>query len=176
MGSGGDRDGAFDELFEGFFSDLMRVAYRITGRPEVAEELCQEAFLRYYERRDRLPGGLEARYWLIRVVKNLAFNHEKRRGRERAAYQAFTLDRRDDLPNEGERGILAEESRKAVQDALLSLPYNLRIALILKEYGGYKYGDIARITGTTEGNVKVRVFRARQRLAELLKQEDIHVP
>lgn len=176
MGDGDFRDAAFSELFEGFYRDLYRVAWRICGRSEVAEELCQEAFLRYYERRDKLPVGDEARYWLIRVVKNLAYNYEKRRGRERDAFRVYAHQPREDSRNEGESAILAEESRKSVKAALEAVPYKLRIALILKEYAGYPYADIARILKISESNVKVRVFRARAHLAKIIQKGDVHVP
>jgi len=176
MGDGDFRDAAFAELFEGFHDDLFRVAWRICGRTEVAEELCQEAFLRYYERRDRLPVGDEARYWLIRVVKNLAFNHEKRQGREREAYRLYARQPRESSGNEGEQHVLAEESRESVRKALLAVPYKLRVALILKEYAGYPYVDIASILRISENNVKIRVFRARQHLSKILQKGDYHVP
>ncbi len=172
MNDGESRDEAFSELFEGFYDDLYRVAWRICGRSEVAEELCQEAFLRYYERRDRLPTGVEARYWLIRVVKNLAYNYEKRRGRERDAFQVFSRQPREDSSNEGEKAVLEEESRERVRTALESVPYKLRIALILKEYAGFPYAEIAGILKISESNVKVRVFRARAHLAEALKGDE----
>ncbi len=176
MSDGDSLDAAFAELFNGFYSDLLRVAWRICGRSDVAEELSQEAFLRYYERRDRLPVGDEARYWLIRVVKNLAFNYEKRLGREREAYRVYARQPRKDLRNEGESSILAEESRDQVRKALLEIPYKLRVALILTEYAGYPYADIARILHISEGNVKIRVFRARQHLSKILQKGDLHVP
>lgn len=176
MSNGDFRDAAFTDLFEEFHDDLLRVAWRICGRPEVAEELCQEAFLRYYERRDRLPEGDEAKYWLIRVVKNLAFNYEKRQGREREAYRVYGRQPRTESRNEGEKLLLVEESRESVRRALLEIPYKLRVALILKEYSGYPYVDIARILHISEGNVKIRVFRARQHLSKILQKGDIHVP
>lgn len=176
MSSGDFLDTAFADLFDNFYDDLLRVAWRICGRSEVAEELCQEAFLRYYERRDRLPVGDEARYWLIRVVKNLAYNYEKRLGREREAYRVYARQPRNESQNEGEKQILAEESRESVRKALLEIPYKLRVALILKEYSGYQYIDIARILHISEGNVKIRVFRARQHLSKILQKGDVHVP
>jgi RNA polymerase sigma factor (sigma-70 family) len=176
MSSEDFREAAFADLFDEFYTDLFRVAWRICGRPEVAEELCQEAFLRYYERRDRLPVGDEARYWLIRVVKNLAFNYEKRLGREREAYRVYAREPRVESRNEGENFILAEESRDTVRKALLEIPYKLRVALILKEYSGYPYIDIARILHISEGNVKIRVFRARQHLSKILQKGEVHVP
>ena len=50
------------------------------------------------------------------------------------------------------------------------------VALILKEYAGYPYVDIARILRISEGNVKIRVFRARQHLSKILQKGDLHVP
>ena len=176
MSDGNCREAAFAELFEDFYEDLRKVAWRICGSPETAEELCQEAFLRYYERRDKLPVGPEARFWLIRVVKNLAFNHEKRRGREREAYRTYARQPRPLNVNEGERSVLAEESRIRVREALMQVPYKPRVALILKEYAGYPYADIARILRISESNVKIRVFRARQHLEKILQKGDVHVP
>ena len=176
MNSGDFDDAAFVELFDDFYSDLIRVAWRICGVEEVAEEICQEAFLRYYERRDKLPGGREARFWLIRVVKNIAFNYEKRRGREREAYRLYAGEPRAESRNEGERAVLEDETRENVRRALAEVPYKLRITLILKQYAGYRYSQIARILNISENNVKIRVFRARSHLAKLLTEGDIYVP
>jgi RNA polymerase sigma-70 factor (ECF subfamily) len=143
---------------------------------EVSEELSQEAFLRYYERIDSLPHGEEARYWLLRVVRNLCYNHEKRKGRESRAYQKFYFEPKPDYNNEGERELMAMESRKEVREALLKLPYKMRIVLTLKEYSGLNYKEIGRILNISEGNVKIRVFRARQQLSEYLKKGELHVP
>jgi RNA polymerase sigma-70 factor (ECF subfamily) len=116
------------------------------------------------------PSLDEAKFWLIRVVKNAALNYAKRKGRERKAYQkAF----REDLRTEetGEQTLLKKETREEVQEALTKLPENLRIVLILREYGDLNYKEIGRALGISEGNVKVRVFRARERLAGLLGSE-----
>ncbi len=168
-------EAAFAELFDDFFPQLLKVAWKICGSYEIAEELAQEAFLRYFERRSKLPGGLEARYWLIRVVKNLALNHEKRRGRERLAMGAYERQPRENPVNEGEKNLLEEETRNQVRQALAQVPYKQRVALVLKEYSGYSYADIAQILRISESNVKIRMFRARQHLARILHKEDVHV-
>jgi RNA polymerase sigma-70 factor (ECF subfamily) len=67
--------------------------------------------------------------------------------------------------------VLQEETRSLVQQALDRLPYKLRSVLVLKEYADLGYREISRILGISEGNVKVRVFRARERLALLLEDE-----
>ncbi|MCL2233600.1 MAG: RNA polymerase sigma factor [Treponema sp.] len=162
--------GEFRKLYETVFPILFRVAYRITSSEEAAEDLCQEAFFRLHEKNMVFPSPDEAKYWLIRVVKNAALNYAKRKVRERKAYQrAFREDTRKE--ETGENILLKKETREEVREALEKLPENLRIVLILKEYGELNYKEIGRSLGISEGNVKVRVFRARERLSGLLNAE-----
>jgi len=162
--------GEFRRLYETVFPILFRVAYRICSSEEAAEDLCQEAFFRLHEKNMVFPNPDEAKYWLIRVVKNASLNYAKRKVRERKAYQrAFREDPR--AVETGEHILLKKETREEVREALEKLPENLRIVLILKEYGELNYKEIGRSLGISEGNVKVRVFRARERLAGLLNAE-----
>jgi RNA polymerase sigma-70 factor (ECF subfamily) len=157
----------FKRLYDSTFQVLFRVAYRIANSKEAAEDLCQESFFRLYEKNMVFPNPEEAKYWLIRVVKNAALNYAKRKERERRAYQkAFREDYRKEETGEGL--LLRKETSEEVQAALEKLPENLRMVLILKEYAEMNYKEIGRVLGISEGNVKVRVFRARERLAALL--------
>ena len=171
MDNGASRNsGEFRKLYETVFPILFRVAYRITNNEEAAEDLCQEAFFRLHEKNMVFPSPDEAKYWLIRVAKNAALNYAKRKVRERKAYQkAFREDTR--TTETGEHILIKKESRQEVIEALEKLPENLRVVLILKEYGELNYKEIGRTLGISEGNVKVRVFRARERLAFLLNAE-----
>jgi len=157
----------FKRLYDSTFSVLFRVAYRITNNAEAAEDLCQDSFFRLYEKNMVFPTPEEAKYWLIRVIKNAALNYAKRKERERKAYQkAF---REDDRREETGEGLLVKkETSEEVKQALDKLPENLRMVLILKEYAEMNYKEIGRVLGISEGNVKVRVFRARERLAALM--------
>ena len=160
-------DKGFRKLYETVFPVLFRVAYRIASSEEAAEDLCQEAFFRLHEKNMVFPNPDEAKYWLIRVVKNAALNYAKRKVRERKAYQkAFREDVR--TVETGEHDLMKKETREEVKEALEKLPENLRIVLILREYGDLNYKEIGRALGISEGNVKVRVFRARERLVGLL--------
>jgi RNA polymerase sigma-70 factor, ECF subfamily len=166
----------FELAYKEFYPVLIRVAFRITGSMEVSEDLCQEAFVRYYERMDKIPPGDQAKYWMIRVVKNLAFNHEKRKGRERNAYQKHYHEPKAEIVNDGEKELMQDESKKLVQIALMKLPYKMRVVLSLKEYANLNYKQIGEILKISEGNVKIRVFRARQKLSEILDKGDVYVP
>ena len=161
----------FKRVYEHVYPIVFRVAFRVTGRADVSEELCQEAFIKYYERVDTFPDLDQAKYWLIRVVKNLALNAAKRSGRERQAYERVFHEPSQSVPT-GEQELIRRESEQEVQEALNRLPDKLRIVLVLKEYGQLSYREIGSILGITEGNVKVRVFRARERLLEMMKEDD----
>lgn len=164
----------FRKLYDTVFPILFRVAYRITNNEEAAEDLCQEAFFRLYEKNMVFPSPDEAKYWLIRVVKNASLNYAKRKERERKAYQkAFREDTR--VEETGEGILLKQETKAEIQEALEKLPENLRIVLILKEYAELNYKEIGRALGISEGNVKIRVFRARERLASLLDKDGKYV-
>ena len=157
----------FKKLYDSTFQVLFRVAFRVTNSSEAAEDLCQESFFRLYEKNMVFPNPDEAKYWLIRVVKNAALNYAKRKDRERRAYQrAFREDHRQEETGEGL--LVKKETSEEIQNALDKLPENLRMVLILKEYAEMNYKEIGRVLGISEGNVKVRVFRARERLAALL--------
>ncbi|ADN02760.1 RNA polymerase sigma factor [Spirochaeta thermophila] len=161
-------DGLFDRVYRHAFPVLYRVVYRITGDGHVAEEICQEAFIRYYPRMHKIQDTDEATYWLIRVARNLAYNHERRRTRERRALTSLFKEQPKVEESEESR-LLKEEDSRMVRDAIMALPYNLRVPLVLREYEGFAYQEIAKALGISEANVKIRIFRARRRLAELLE-------
>jgi RNA polymerase sigma factor (sigma-70 family) len=157
----------FDQLYSTVFPILFRVAFRICGTEEAAEDLCQEAFFKIHEKNMLFPSQDDAKYWLIRVVKNASLNFAKRKERERKAYQrAFHEGRREQ--QSAERDYLDGETKKEMQEILAVLPEKLRTVVILKEYAGLNYREIGKTLGITEGNVKVRMFRARKKLAELM--------
>jgi len=167
------RDDGLDERFRASYEQLFplvyRIANRITGDSERAEDLAHEAFLRLYQRGGALPDPDQTKYWLIRVVKNLSYNNEKRKARERRAFER--LGRVEPLAGpSSEEVFLKEADQGLVRRLLADLPLNLRMPLVLREYEGLTYREIGKILNISEGNVKVRVFRGREKLAELLEK------
>ncbi|MDR1363448.1 MAG: RNA polymerase sigma factor [Spirochaetaceae bacterium] len=162
----------FRKLYETVFPILFRVAFRIAVNEEAAEDLCQEAFFKLYEKKMVFPSVDDAKYWLIRVVKNASLNYAKRKDRERKIYQKVFREEQK-INESGEDILVKQEARTEVKQALLKLPENLRTVLILKEYAELNYKEIGKMLGITEGNVKVRVFRARERLSAILAKEGV---
>ena len=105
----------------------------------------------------------------------MSLNYAKRKTREKRAYErALREDTRK--AESGETELLRAEAIKRTKEALDKLPENLRMVLILREYAELNYKEIGRVLGITEGNVKVRVFRAREQLAKLIGENDVYLP
>lgn len=168
-------DADFKTIYQATIPVLFKVAFRIARTEEAAEDLCHDALIKMTEKEMVFPSVNDAKYWLIRVVKNASLNYAKRKTRERKAYEkALKEDRR--TVDSGEIELLKEDAVKRVQEALGKLPENLKAVLELKEYGELNYKEIGRVLGITEGNVKVRVFRAREQLSRLLGVDDVYMP
>ena len=154
---------------------LFRISYRVVNEEEAAEDLVHDSLIKMREKKLVFPSMDDAKYWLIRVVKNASLNYAKRKTRERKAYErALREDTRK--AESGETELLKAESIEKTKAALDKLPENLRMVLILREYAELNYKEIGRVLGITEGNVKVRVFRAREQLAKLIGENDVYLP
>lgn len=162
----------FEHIYHSFFSQLMRVAYQVTFDMEASEDLCQEAFIRLYHRLDQFPTCQDAQYWLIRVVKNLSINFYTKRKNEQKAVEKIKKAPSKKIKT-GEELLLEKEMSVAVREALEKLPPKLKEVLILKEYSDMSYKEIAKAVNISVGNVKIRAFRARALLCELLKKEEL---
>ena len=168
-----DRDerAFFTRVYETHFASLFRMVVRIVTDTEIAEDLCHEAFVRFHRHSHRLADEQQALYWLLRVGKNLAFSAQRRVRTERNA-----LDRMPKpSPHMGaDEQVLREQTAQQVRDTIGRLPKNLRDVIVLREYGGLSYAEIADTLHISVANAKVRVHRARQRMADALGVEDVH--
>ena len=163
----------FRKVYDANYTLLMQVVMHIVYNQEIAEDLVQEAFERFYVKNISFPTMDEAKYWLLRVSKNLALNHIRRNKRE-----IQLVEKVKKLPGEtvnffdSSKAVIEEEERRNVREAVISLPKNLRSVIQLKEYSGLDYKAIGKVLGISETNVKVRVHRARKKLEEILAAED----
>ena len=161
---------AFKALYDETFTMLFRVARRITNSDEAAEDVVHDSYIKAVERWGIFPTRDDAKYWLIRVVKNNALNWIKRKGREQKVYQRYFKEM-DAVSESPEDETLKGEATNDMRRYLDRLPEKFRMVLVLKEYGLLNYREIGRVMGIAEGNVKVRVFRAREALAEMMRED-----
>ncbi|MHC1692136.1 MAG: RNA polymerase sigma factor [Sphaerochaetaceae bacterium] len=165
---------SFRLVYQEVFPVVMRVAYHVTYNMDVSEDICQEAFIRFYEKNIEFRSVEEAKYWLIRVTKNLAINVIKRKSREQATVEKIKKAPTATMEN-GEDSLINNETRNLVREAVEKLPEKLKAVLVLKEYADLNYKQIGSILHISESNVKVRVHRARKIMESMLDREELHV-
>ncbi len=166
---GGDGAAGFGAWCAELERPLYSYLLRMTGSPEDAEDVAQDAFLRVFRvwRSGRLRRDeSEARSLVFKTAHNLAVDLLRKRNRPQPdppepAAAASAMD--------------GEATRIAIAQALAQLPADQRGALLLREYGGLSYAEIAKAMDATLDAVKVRIHRARRRLAELLDREGRYI-
>ena len=165
----------FEKIYNEIFPIVIKVSYHITKDMDAAQDVCQDAFIKLYHRGENFPGVEDAKFWLIRVVKNLSFNYLEH---EKVKNRAF--DKMKHIPSftddTGEKQLLKKEAEEKVNQALEQLPENLKAPIILREFGGMNYKEIGAALGISESNVKIRIFRAREALGKLLPVGEVYVP
>lgn len=167
-------DADFRKIYDATMNLLFKVSYRVVNDEEAAEDIVHDSYIKANEKAMVFPTMNDATYWLIRVVKNASLNYVKRKGREKKALQrSFYEDKRQ--VTSGETDMLRAETIDKAKEALAKLPENLRQVLILREYADMNYKEIGSALGITEGNVKVRVFRAREQLAKIIGEDDVYL-
>ncbi len=170
-----DNDQDFRLIYNALMEMLFRVSFRIVNDEEAAEDLVHDCLIKMNEKKMVFPSLDDARFWLIRVVKNASLNYAKRKTREKRAYQKALYEDKRKVES-GEAEMLKADTIERTKAALDQLPEGLKMVLILREYADLNYKEIGRVLGITEGNVKVRVFRAREQLAKLLGEDDVYLP
>ncbi len=163
-------DALFSELFKREFPRLFRYLDRLSGEPDLAADLAQEAFVRLNDRGE-LPD--HPPLWLITVALNLFRNVKTTRSRRRRLFTATQVDATlaDPSPDPAET-VQAEETRAQVRRAIDRLEDRDRQLLLLRAEG-YSYRDMASVLGLNENSVGTLLARAKRAFREAYG-EDVH--
>lgn len=167
----GDRE-SFACLVERYWDRLYRWLFHLTHDPHLAEDLTQETFLKALAAIDSFRVGTNFRAWLFRIGHNNFVNLKRS---ERNQKRTLTLE----MPDRGqgpEESVLNRETLQNVLIAVHKLPSDFRAALLLRVEEGLSFREIADIQEITEETARWRVFKARQKLMQVLGAELISPP
>lgn len=163
----GDRH-SFDLLVLKYQHKVMGLVRRFVKDQTEAEDLAQEAFIKAYRAIGSFRGDSAFYTWLYRIAVNTAKNALD--ARKRRPGSDLDIDDVEDFAfsdslriDENPESLLAsEDMHRVVEETLAGLPEELRIALMLREFDGLSYEDIAQIMDCPIGTVRSRIFRARE--------------
>jgi RNA polymerase sigma-70 factor (ECF subfamily) len=165
------RDGdeeAFVTLYRQYRDRIYNFTRRLLGDAALAEEATQDAFLKLYAARDRYEARSRFSTYLFRIARNHCLNlrarHDNRRV-DRSRTSEHTVGDAAGPDREAER----TELRTALRAALAELPENQATALVLAQYEGLSYREIASVLGVSESATKSLIHRARERMMKELR-------
>jgi len=143
---------ALSVLYDEFGARLYRLAYRVTGSREDAEDVLQDVFVGLPEALGRYDERGQLGAWMKRVTLRVALMRLRSSNRRREV----RLDAAADIPaHDSDAAATAD-----VQGAIDALPDRLRLVLVLKELEGYSHSEVAEALGITVGASRVRLLRA----------------
>jgi RNA polymerase sigma-70 factor (ECF subfamily) len=151
----------FERLYETYARDVYRFALYLSGSPAQAEDIASETFVRVWTIRDTLR-TLGVKAYLFTIARNLHVD-----GRRREARHVELPERLYDPAPGPEASAESREELEAVLEALQQLPEVDRAALLMRAQDAIPYEEIAGALGLSLPAAKVKVHRARLRLAEL---------
>ena len=171
--AGGD-ESAFRALVLRHQDAVIGTVAKMLGSPTDAEDIAQQVFLRVWQHAKQYRPDAKFTTYLFTITRNLVFNESRRRSRKKEV----PLVTDDASGNHHEPGdvahrqpdatLLEAELRKAVDQAIASLPETQRLAVVLRRYDGLSYEEIAEVLDLSVSAVKSQLFRARHSLREAL--------
>lgn len=161
---------AREELFRRHFGIAHRVAFRLLGQEQDAQDAVQEGFFKALRHLDDFDGRSGFRTWLLRIVTNAALDS----GRKRKRRPTMRIDEAESggvevaTQDDPALGLHREDLKKTLYAALDRLSPTLRVTFVLFAEAGMSYKEIAATLDIPEGTVMSRIHQARQKLQSYL--------
>jgi len=169
-------DAAFEELVRKYQRQVANVIYLTLGSRDDVEDLTQEVFIRVHRSLHRFEFDASIYAWIYRIAVNISIDEIRRRKIKRtlsleyisdAVLHRETRTRTQEWPSDD---VLKNEKKEIIQTAIRKLSPVHRVAIVLREYEGLSYEEIAETLNITTQAVKSRIFRAREELRKLLSE------
>ena len=175
-------DEAFEILYRRYEKPVLNFIYRLVMSASDVEELCQETFFRVARGKKKYKVTAKFKTWLFQIALNLCRDRLRRmKHRSHLSLNALMLSQDDEYvelqelishPSSADpmKQVETGEQKAMVQQAIVSLPEEQRLVVIMREYHGLKFSEIADIMDCPVGTVKSHNYRARAKLKEVLAE------
>ncbi len=157
-------DRAYEEVYRAHVDRIYALCLRMTSDPREAEERTQDVFVKAWQNLAQFRGDSRFSTWLHRLAVNVVLQARRSAGRRRNREHTAP-----DLERYGHEAVRAMPgTRVDLERAIAGLPQGARTMLVLRDVQGYRYREIADLTGVALGTVKAQIHRARSLVQEAL--------
>jgi RNA polymerase sigma-70 factor (ECF subfamily) len=160
----------FQSLMEEYGQDVWNYAYFLSRNADMTDDITQDVFLKAYQAIDSFRGEASAKTWLFAITRNTALNYRKS-AFFRKVFPVAIVKQKSIHPS-AENEFFDKQYTDNIWKIVMALPDKFREVLLLEAKYKLKLEDIAQLTKTSLGTVKSRLFRARVKVFEALKEED----
>ena len=163
----------FEAVAMPFVDSLYNTAYRMARNSEDAEDLVQETYLKAYKYYDKFQEGTNLKAWLFKILKNTFINSYRKRQQAppesdfseiEDSFESLVSEEVTRKSKSPEEEFLANVLDEDIQQALVALPDDFRMVVLLADLEGFSYKEIAEILGVPVGTVMSRLYRGRRLL------------
>ena len=166
---------AFEELIRRTHREVYSLALRLVGNPDDSAEVAQETYMKLLRVIRQFRGDSKFSTWLYKVTSSVAISSLRKRAKQRLDVP-LELEDWDRLgtPALSDPAEMLEQTmlKGRLEAALQALPAGYRTVVVMKDVYGFSLDEIGKQMGISEGAAKVRLFRARQRLKEMLHDDE----
>jgi RNA polymerase sigma-70 factor, ECF subfamily len=170
---------AFDLLVLRWDRKIQGAIYRLIGSEDDARDLCQEAFLKAYRGLGAFKGEARFSSWLYQIALNLCRDRMRRRkGRTLVSLDALEADGQAPVLRDDTTALdlaMSKDVERHVKAAVMALADDQREVIVLKEYEGLTFQEIADVLDLPVSTVKTRLYRGLDKLKERLSREGVGV-
>jgi RNA polymerase sigma-70 factor (ECF subfamily) len=161
---------AFASLVARHQQMIDALTWRMTGSLADAQDLAQETFIQAYHSLDQFEDRSKFSTWLYRIAVNKCLNWRKAMGRRSQMHEKWATERECEIATRSSGSVDGQSTQSdVIQRALLKLPAEQRAAIVLTVYDELNHAEAARVLGCSETTVSWRVFMARRKLKQWLK-------
>ena len=162
---------AFSHIVDRHKTRAYNLAFRICGNHEEAEELAQDSFLKAYRSLTGFKMKSSFATWLYRIVYNTTISHVRLKKKGVLSLEDFPADATDFIGNNSSEEEAEKEYRNSIVNfALQKINEDERGLISLFYYDELSTDEISEITGISKSNIKVKLFRARQKMLEIIEK------
>lgn len=162
---------AFREILSRYREKILAICLRMMRNRTEAEEAAQDSFVKIYLNLDRFDQTRDFGAWAAGIALNECRDCLRKRARSKKIFSELGDSDPAGSQAMADDNLERKLKMEAVENAIEKLPDKLREAIILRAYGDYSYEEIAKIMKIRVGTVMSRLYRAREQLTEILKQE-----
>lgn len=154
----------FKQQFLPYHHKLYRAAFRLTGNPQDAEDMVQEAYLKLWNKRNELAGVLNTEAYCVALVKNLCYDALRRMQPDEDSQPPDELN----LPTDTNiaREVEQRDEANQVRRLIGRLPEQQKRVILLRDVNDCSFEEIERATGLNAINIRVLLSRARKKIRE----------